>query len=241
MEAWEQLWEAIVPRFAEIGQTVTRLADHSQVIQEAVHMVRRLADQTERIALNAGIEAARAGEAGRGFAVVAVEIRRLAEQSRNSAAQIGLQAVQVKEDAERAQQVVDEGAAGIAEGVMAARRAKEAFEEVLTALAAVDRQIGDMAHMREAMIKARESTFEKMDQVLAVARETSALAAALSDGFGQQRRLFGRLREEMEDLEGLGDQLLDIVSFWMTEDQDRAEKDQKDESAIQPSVLATNL
>ncbi|MBX6395297.1 MAG: Cache 3/Cache 2 fusion domain-containing protein [Alicyclobacillaceae bacterium] len=239
MQTWERMWEAIVPRFAEVGETVTRLADHSHVIQEAVHMVRRLVDQTERIALNAGIEAARAGESGRGFAVVAAEIRRLAEQSRKSAIQIGLQAVQVKEDAQRARHVVDEGGAGIAEGVSAARRAKEAFEEVLTALAAVERQIGDMAHTRDQMIKARESAFEKMDRVLAVARETSALAEAFSDGFRQQRQLFGRLKEEMEHVEGLGDQLLDIVSFWMTEDRNRAEED-RSATQPQPSVLATN-
>lgn len=80
--------ESIVESINTLGAAVQAVNTSTDKINEIVHMIGEIADQTNLLSLNASIEAARAGEAGRGFAVVASEIGSLAESSAASASEI---------------------------------------------------------------------------------------------------------------------------------------------------------
>ena len=79
----------IVDQSVEYVQQITKQVNDFQAkankINEIIDSMKKIANQSNLLALNASIEAARAGEAGRGFAVVANQVNELSTNSLKSA------------------------------------------------------------------------------------------------------------------------------------------------------------
>lgn len=80
--------ENVVGSKVELLDNVRTLSVATDELTELSEEVRKIAAQTNLLAINASIEAARAGQAGRGFAVIAGEVRQLSMQSAEIGARI---------------------------------------------------------------------------------------------------------------------------------------------------------
>lgn len=85
-------------------------------IEEIVDLVKKVANQSNLLALNASIEAARAGEAGKGFAVVADQVRLLSSNTAESAEDIVKYVTELKENIDELALAMDETTVSLAEG-----------------------------------------------------------------------------------------------------------------------------
>lgn len=73
---------------SQVAQATRTLHQRSSDIGEIMGIIRRVANQTRLLSLNASVEAARAGDHGLGFAVVAGEIKTLADQTMTAAQRV---------------------------------------------------------------------------------------------------------------------------------------------------------
>nr|WP_214658702.1 methyl-accepting chemotaxis protein [Candidatus Formimonas warabiya] len=92
----------------ELGSVSEETSVQVKETDEVAQVIKKIADQTNLIGLNAAIEAARVGEQGRGFAVVAEEVRKLAKSSSGSTRDIKITLDRIKNAVEQINSAVKE-------------------------------------------------------------------------------------------------------------------------------------
>jgi methyl-accepting chemotaxis protein len=108
----------------ETAMTMNELREGSSQLTELVVAIKKVAKQTNLLAINASVEASKAGQAGQGFAVVASEVRALANE--------------VQSHVDRASALITQTENGVAKSVAQVQALNDAFVDIGEATAVVD-------------------------------------------------------------------------------------------------------
>jgi len=129
-------------KIADINRQVQEFQDKIHKIGEIVDIVKKVASQSNLLALNASIEAARAGEAGKGFAVVADQVRQLSSSTSESADDIVNYVRELNEDIGRLAASMDETTAKLSEGNNKVEESLSDIERMNQQMVAINDSVG---------------------------------------------------------------------------------------------------
>jgi len=126
---------------SELESAMAELGASSARMDAALSTVKRIADHTRLLSINASIEAARAGASGRAFGVVVDEVKQLADNTGDSTREIEAQMAEMRTNVARVSAVTGRG------GETDGGRTVEA----------VNRQVGSMATSAQSQLAGAQS------------------------------------------------------------------------------------
>lgn len=193
------------------------LENESNAITSVIAVINEIASQTNLLSLNASIEAARAGAAGKGFSVVAEEIRKLSERSVKAASEIeniiiGIisktkDTVQTVKQEEKITQTTEER---LNEVVKLFHNINIHVDELAVKMNRITEGIGDIE-------RAKNDTLHAIENISAVAEETSASSQEVDATAQQQLEAVTKLNEDVKALEKEAADLAETIVLFKTE------------------------
>ncbi|SNX53426.1 methyl-accepting chemotaxis protein [Thermoanaerobacterium sp. RBIITD] len=193
------------------------LKKKSNQIGEIVDTIKRMADQTNLLSLNAAIEAARAGESGKGFAVVADEVRKLAYQSSDAAKRIASLIIEIQKDIEETVKKVEYSNIIANEQSNSVYNTKEMFESIKEAVRFVMEKIDGLNKSLKGIEKNKNSIVNTIQDIAAVSQETAASIEEVSATSIEQAAIVEGLAKIANQLKEYADILMESVKKFRIE------------------------
>jgi methyl-accepting chemotaxis protein len=206
----------------ETSQAISDIHRASQEVLQVLGSIRKIAADTNLLAMNAAIEAAHAGEKGAGFAVVADEVRKLATTASGQTSTIKdlIQAMarQVDSGVERARvsgAVLAELVKGLEDSAQVSRGVADAMDEqagatrsvtesllqVVNTSQAIREKMTTQGQTTEQMAGSLTETLDRLTALVETSKRQAEAVAGLEASFAEVRREVDRNAAAAETLQ----------------------------------------
>lgn len=179
-----------VDKIVALGKTTTetkeqakRLGKASRKIAKAVELIRKIALQTNVLAVNTSIEAARAGEEGLGFNVVADEVQSLAAQSAQTATEIEKLVLEMQAETSKVIQAMEESNDRVIAGSKQVEETRFALKQITTASQEIDKLVEGITNVVGEQSETSQVITATMQEVAAIAQNNSTSVNYVADSF----------------------------------------------------------
>ncbi|HEX4206592.1 MAG TPA: methyl-accepting chemotaxis protein [Ktedonobacteraceae bacterium] len=185
--------EYINENVGSTSQKVQSLSERSREISSIVDVISSIAQQTNRLALDASIQAAMAGDHGQGFGAVADDIRRMAERAKQQSALVVQIVRNIREDISTAGLSMQETVRETASGTQIVHEVGNALEELFSA---VEHQASEIEVTNQVAIQQLQSSnmiVQIMQRVSDVTQQNSAITRNITKQMERLAPLAGHL------------------------------------------------
>jgi methyl-accepting chemotaxis protein len=179
------------------AEQVKRLGKASRKVSKAVELIRKIALQTNVLAVNASIEAARAGEEGLGFTVVADEVQSLATQSVQIASDIEKLVLEIQTETNKVVKAMEESTQQALAGSQLVQETRNALEQVAQASIQINQLVEAITNATVEQSQTSQAVSTTIQEVVAIAKETSTSATDVSHSFKDLLAVAQQLQESV--------------------------------------------
>lgn len=173
-QATQQTFEGINRINSYVQETASKvqpLGEYSRKIENFVDIISNMAQQVNRLSLDAAIQSAMAGESGKGFRAVADDIRRLAEEAKSQANMLTRLVRSIREDISTAAISMNNTVHETSAGAILVQGAITSLQEIFSLVEEQRNEIEAINTMSQNQLKSSNNVTQIMGSVSNLAQQ----------------------------------------------------------------------